>query len=105
MKKNLYKSVLICVLAIVLTACYKDIRVESEYNNGDTIIIVPVFYGQVDSISFFWDDKYIGTQKKMPFIHEYKLVNEISGEHECRWTAHSNSNVTSYNNKFKCIVK
>ena len=54
---------------------------------GDTLVIAPNLseFVIVDSVRYCWDDRYLETQKSMPFVCKYILESQALGAHimEC----------------------
>lgn len=90
MKKLLLSLLGVSFLAI---SCYEeDQLVDYDYSNGQTMTFVPTnLASNVDSVKYYWDDKWIVTKKEMPFILVFPIQGQPSGTHDFKYAVYSSS--------------
>ena len=87
----------LCISCIEVEA-WSEVWIGGEINdayqyckNNETVVLEPFFYMttenilQIDSVQYYWDNRYLETKRFMPFVCSYKLEKEAIGSHtaEC----------------------
>lgn len=94
-------------IMILFQACYEDeVPADFDYQDGDTIPMIPSFNSYTDSVEFYWDEIKISTKYERPFIYYFNVSKNItSGSHEYSIIQYGNKGGVSNVSKKDVIIK